>query len=100
HTRSKRDWSSDVCSSDLGAIRHHLSQTPDVDVRCIAPDEKTAAVRAEGDALCLPQGSGHEGPYRPSGRNVPETGCPASADGGERSEERRVGKEWRSPLWT
>src|SRR5207249_6893754 len=21
HTRSKRDWSSDVCSSDLGAIR-------------------------------------------------------------------------------
>src|SRR5699024_12066754 len=22
HTRSKRDWSSDVCSSDLGPVRH------------------------------------------------------------------------------
>src|SRR5699024_11574267 len=25
HTRSKRDWSSDVCSSDLGS-RHHREQ--------------------------------------------------------------------------
>src|SRR5207249_9564544 len=24
HTRSKRDWSSDVCSSDLGALRGSL----------------------------------------------------------------------------
>src|SRR6266513_3590750 len=24
HTRSTRDWSSDVCSSDLGLIREHL----------------------------------------------------------------------------
>src|SRR5207249_8128016 len=31
HTRSKRDWSSDVCSSDLevhGALRHRLAIRP------------------------------------------------------------------------
>src|SRR5699024_11985649 len=26
HTRSKRDWSSDVCSSDLGALLYSLSR--------------------------------------------------------------------------
>src|SRR5690606_39490818 len=52
HTRFSRDWSSDVCSSDLG---RHLSHRR------------------------LPSGQ------RPA--------CPGRAD---RSEERRVGKEWRS----
>src|SRR5207249_8044076 len=28
HTRSKRDWSSDVCSSDLIVIRHSSSGSP------------------------------------------------------------------------
>src|SRR5699024_12116007 len=26
HTRSKRDWSSDVCSSDLGELDHHEAE--------------------------------------------------------------------------
>src|SRR5699024_12106645 len=54
HTRSKRDWSSDVCSSDLPTTPH------------AANEEKDAAV-LRGTAPDLP-----------------------------RSEERRVGKEWRS----
>src|SRR5207249_7754867 len=29
HTRSKRDWSSDVCSSDLGATRFEVRRLPD-----------------------------------------------------------------------
>src|SRR5690625_7812922 len=55
HTSWPRDWSSDVCSSDL----------------CVA------AARDE----------------RASARKSTETGEAASAQ--ERSEERRVGKEWR-----
>src|SRR5438067_11263806 len=29
HTRSKRDWSSDVCSSDLGSLTRQGSNRPD-----------------------------------------------------------------------
>src|SRR5699024_11584724 len=29
HTRSKRDWSSDVCSSDLGVVRDEVSVSGD-----------------------------------------------------------------------
>src|SRR5699024_5582925 len=32
HTRSKRDWSSDVCSSDLGVIGHEFSHLLNGDV--------------------------------------------------------------------
>src|SRR5699024_12048129 len=68
HTRSKRDWSSDVCSSDLAGISRRWHDQ-------FARYEKRPRVRA------------------PIGRmaqmviaSVPET----------RSEERRVGKECRS----
>src|SRR5699024_12175494 len=32
HTRSKRDWSSDVCSSDLNFVRYIVDEHPDVNV--------------------------------------------------------------------
>src|SRR5437868_14123689 len=59
HTRSKRDWSSDVCSSDLDAS----AQKPQLLTQLVIPH----AVRPE---------------LRRSGARA-------------RSEERRVGKEWR-----
>src|SRR5205814_7588309 len=65
HTRCLSDWSSDVCSSDLGATRvelHHAIQSLDELLVC-----------REGRRL-----AGGLGP---------------------RSEERRVGKEWRSRGW-
>src|SRR5206468_5142123 len=68
HTRSDRDWSSDVCSSDL------VGGGPD---RIRASDEGRQ-LRVDG-----PQVGRAEGGERPSG-------------GHARSEERRVGKEWRS----
>src|SRR5438067_13648816 len=60
HTRSKRDWSSDVCSSDLALID---------EVRAVV--QQRTGVRLEPEVRIV----------------------------GERSEERRVGKECRSRWW-
>src|SRR3712207_9086940 len=80
HTRYWRDWSSDVCSSDL----------PDLAVAALAD-------RDLQDALV---------PHPPGDADVAAAGLEAlpGLGGGEpdallqllRSEERRVGKEWRS----
>src|SRR5438067_725701 len=82
HTRSKRDWSSDVCSSDLPrhapagrAPRHRRSRLRDG-----RPDP--AAAHADG--------GGPDGWHRPLHRHA-RTGGSARRRG--RSEERRVGKE-------
>src|SRR5207249_7745847 len=86
HTRSKRDWSSDVCSSDLKQLRterqqrgqHHArNRRPQADapeaVRC-----SRAASRFNGlSAAHRPAQAQEQNPQRDQ----------------ERSEERRVGKE-------
>src|SRR5206468_6767712 len=90
HTRSDRDWSSDVCSSDLALV---CPEWP-----------RWAANKGlrldERGALLYPN---ETGPYEPKVRGKAED------DGDEedlvveeppvpridRSEERRVGKEWR-----
>src|SRR5207248_4706230 len=91
HTRSYGDWSSDVCSSDLGAnatvtVAH--SRTRDLAERCREADVLVVAIgRAElvrGDWV------------RP-GAAVVDVGQNRSDERlvGDRSEERRVGKEGR-----
>src|SRR5207248_6734726 len=77
HTSSYGDWSSDVCSSDLYAEQgqRNLAELFDREV-----------------SLAL---LGIQHPERPARRNKPlliidVVGCR------QRSEERRVGKEWRS----
>src|SRR5207249_5723941 len=73
HTRSKRDWSSDVCSSDL-QIRTHYRELVVEGPRIVRPDLRSEPVLERGDD-------------------------PAAARvvlGVRRSEERRVGKECRS----
>src|SRR5207248_6952478 len=79
HTRSYGDWSSDVCSSDLGGgcpgrglADGHLDQ---IGQRGQLPG---AGAEAAG-------GQAHRG-----------EGAVAGAQAGQRSEERRVGKECRS----
>src|SRR5207249_8915980 len=83
HTRSKRDWSSDVCSSDLGWTRFVSMQNQYNLLR--RQDEP------ELMALCADQGVGLV-PYSPQGK-----GRLARPWGEQslrsRSEERRVGKE-------
>src|SRR5205809_4704189 len=82
HTRCSRDWSSDVCSSDL----------PDWRMGCREP---WSAALPE----LPPQSGGISG--RQVTERAPYSRCrtcrgPASENSGARSEERRVGKECRS----
>src|SRR5437870_9822735 len=75
HTRWPRDWSSDVCSSDL-----------DLDVEIINPDHLIAHLTAGGKIemeIKVEKGRG----YQPATVRVKPEG---------RSEERRVGKECRA----
>src|SRR5204862_2026436 len=75
HTRSLRDWSSDVCSSDLTVIKEAAASfSPEPGVNRWRPRQQTSVPRLflAGDWT--------------------ETGWPATM---ERSEERRVGKECR-----
>src|SRR5699024_12107752 len=87
HTRSKRDWSSDVCSSDLNALavisrkNMYYSEQPDefpYMADTVVPEEALDDMRTIADD---PQLSKHV----------------LSTYG--RSEERRVGKECRYRRW-
>src|SRR5262245_62456876 len=79
HTRCLSDWSSDVCSSDLssGAVDHHRVLEVSVDAKnpiarwSVWVDASNGAPIARKQTLMF-------------------------ADGTARSEERRVGKEWRT----
>src|SRR5207249_8227128 len=86
HTSSKRDWSSDVCSSDLlpkgeAAVDHpcRLGTPRRVEVVAVAD---LAKAPLKGDQLLLGLEPERVGGFRP---RVPG-----------RSEERRVGKRWRA----
>src|SRR5207302_7030545 len=89
HTRFSRDWSSDVCSSDLVRVDARERQV-DVD----EPD------LSGGDVLLLEQRHGTQGEGAAIG--ALEVGHFVERDGrvaaAFRSEERRVGKECRS-VW-
>src|SRR5204862_5520686 len=76
HTRSLRDWSSDVCSSDLG---------PSVLLTLLLPATDTGYTMARYSAFL---GRRVEVQYRAGDILLPASGT--------RSEERRVGKEGRS----
>src|SRR5205814_5379810 len=74
HTRCLSDWSSDVCSSDL----HHAAQDEERDELRLGPSRDDGHHREDE-------------PLEP----VLRQGQPRELAGGDRSEERRVGKEWR-----
>src|SRR5205809_4369308 len=81
HTRCSRDWSSDVCSSDLSGKR---------------PEDIIAALKEQPAIAPLVRGAELK---EYSAHTIPEggmDGMPGLATGGMRSEERRVGKECRS----
>src|SRR5690606_40423040 len=77
HTRFSRDWSSDVCSSDLGRVRSSGQRLPQH-----VETDRTQVERAPVEGL--------EVERLTAGLGV---GAGAVAD---RSEERRVGKECRA----
>src|SRR5207253_7017267 len=89
HTRWPRDWSSDVCSSDL---------------RCYMDGEVSITVRDEGkgfDSNTVEDPTSHENLLFTHGRGIYLMKTLMDEvlfeeNGSVRSEERRVGKEWRS----
>src|SRR5207249_7384277 len=97
HTRSKRDWSSDVCSSDLG-VRGKGGYRLQLQAAHGAAQgvEERRSRRAAGARRTAVTGGA-------LGEAAPRRGDPVHGmDGGQqaaRSEERRVGKESRS-WWT
>src|SRR5690606_40227984 len=81
HTRFSRDWSSDVCSSDLGTFQDLVySKVSHIAFQRILPDITIAAMQLKGFVHHVKTGVGGEAL-------------------GHRSEERRVGKEGRSRWW-
>src|SRR5687768_18612360 len=78
HTRCSRDWSSDVCSSDLGVVIFGSDREI----------KEGDTVKRTGAIVEVPVGMGL------LGRVVDGLGNPIDGKGPIRSEERRVGKEW------
>src|SRR5207249_6770476 len=84
HTRSKRDWSSDVCSSDLSAC-DVVAWNPDY-LGPAALNRAWTLVKDERDAATIERLRAVAG----------DAGCHACHTHMSRSEERRVGKECRA----
>src|SRR5437868_11343471 len=96
HTRSKRDWSSDVCSSDLGWCAEQIEVAGAIE---LPEDEEVGEALDVGEA------------EREFGQDVEHAfgvvfGVETLGDfgaflvrAGDKSEERRVGKECRSWWW-
>src|SRR5207249_9235015 len=94
HTRSKRDWSSDVCSSDLGVMIYlaYNLYARRIDRDVLRPDPKKATpARMYMDGV----------DFMPTSRSVlyGYHFKSIAAAGPIRSEERRVGKECRGWGW-
>src|SRR5699024_11977593 len=95
HTRSKRDWSSDVCSSDLAIFTEQ--QTAGA---VAAPGENAHDTRGKRLLQSILPVQQHPGVHRliatVRGRMHIGRGFNTIFTRDLRSEERRVGKEWRA----
>src|SRR5206468_7582411 len=93
HTRSDRDWSSDVCSSDLGekAKEAEAAGADFVGLEYVAKIKEgwldTDVIVATPDVM---------GQLGALGKVLGPRGLMPNPKAGTRSEERRVGKEWRA----
>src|SRR5206468_9888943 len=87
HTRSDRDWSSDVCSSDLFVARAAIIRGRARRKHRQLHHRGIAKTTIVGAPLPLPPGASS---VAPGDSTQKFDGLP------DRSEERRVGKEWRA----
>src|SRR5690606_40519156 len=98
HTRFSRDWSSDVCSSDLTAVGVEFVENQILQASAVVHNQTVRFLIASEDQL-----QHHE----VGQQDVRRVGCDGLADGVvllagvtvDRSEERRVGKG-RVARWT
>src|SRR5207247_7575598 len=88
HTRSTRDWSSDVCSSDLTAYAYNFSMNR------LSADKRKAVVAALSEGNSLRATARMTGVARNTiSKLLLDLGTVCSVHQDHRSEERRVGKE-------
>src|SRR5699024_11221472 len=85
HTRSKRDWSSDVCSSDLLTFKSGSMIDDRLD-KMVKMNETPYPSRVTAALIQLIASRDYQRQY--------EGAEPKSASAFWRSEERRVGEEW------
>src|SRR5699024_6538810 len=69
HTRSKRDWSSDVCSSDLVVVESGCFESA-----CFGVEKGGGCRPVAGGAGCVPARKETEGGRRPENEAVAEAG--------------------------
>src|SRR5207302_6513745 len=99
HTRFSRDWSSDVCSSDLSTVGFATLDAP------AEFERRHSRVSNQGRATNSLRRSGMFIAPCIIRKNIASRKWPRPPPRGEgifgrsRSEERRVGKEWRGRWW-
>src|SRR5207249_6033770 len=99
-TRSKRDWSSDVCSSDLLAPVPPLKVGDEAKVLGVSPSQHFTEPPPRFSEASLVKELERLGIGRPSTySSIVSTLRNREYVMVKRSEERRVGKEWRARRW-
>src|SRR5205807_4577584 len=96
HTRLQGDWSSDVCSSDLSLYRAQLSASHESLDRTPHLSRGLPAELVAGHGYIRGPRVLGSGRGKPASTLRQDAGALAAA---LRSEERRVGKEWRARWW-
>src|SRR5690606_39535039 len=99
HTRFSRDWSSDVCSSDLSSVALAYNTRSESEVKLILEQAEKAGGRIVKPAQRAFFG-GMQGYFRDTEGHLWEVAHnPGFPIDEQRSEERRVGTEWRCRGW-
>src|SRR5207249_9659094 len=94
HTRSKRDWSSDVCSSDLAPSLPPPGAPASPPSATCGPAGGTTTTRAKFEYVGSGSRSGFPLPYSQLHRF--DEAADSLQESLDRSEERRVGKECKA----
>src|SRR5205085_5745050 len=97
HTRFDCDWSSDVCSSDLGRNVVYAGVDGDIRQLYLRPLDRRDVAPIAGTIGALNPFFSPDGEW--IGFFADGKLKKTRIGGGTRSEERRVGKEWRSRGW-
>src|SRR5690606_39998241 len=88
HTRFSRDWSSDVCSSDLSGLNFIVTLAgPTIRMDSLMILQNVAVMKSQGKDISPAERAMIKKNYEIMASDLPSD---------KRSEERRVGKEWRS----
>src|SRR5690606_40052339 len=99
HTSFSRDWSSDVCSSDLHRILNRYDFVAKIGAEFCRILYRRLHIGIELLAEIIHGAEGDPQPFPARPRHIADRRERRFAALHFRSEERRVGKEWKSPEW-